>query len=376
MDYLRADDFADPDGSDQTAGLNQLLARARTTRRPVYFPGSLTFHHEGTLDARDTTNLIIDGGSGPSSENNAIPNLVFTGTGGPALDLGSAQGTTVRQLRWEYSSPEFYGDLIQTGHSSAKADPGHLTFDRCWFAGRQGVSESARSLVNLNRAIWVDLRSCYFRYSERAIIGRDPDYSNVVKITRCSFSRQGKPPISNPGEAWSVDTCGFEPLLDDTAGAVEECDPDRFAVGFSYMSNWHGDISEPGGSWLRGRFLGAAIQGNFFGTALDGGSAIELLAGSLGVSIAGNRSDCDWFITALPGQGGPIRGISVNGNSARSPANDFDTKRGDFQRSMIFANEAPSPDIKVTGSQTTGDALSSLLSGLAAGATIIDDTTS
>lgn len=277
-------------GSDATTALQNAVAAAKAQGGTVVIPpGDYPFN--APLDLSDARNVTLLGtGSGPAMGINDGPTrLLYTGTASPAINLASAQGVTLSNLRLEYNNVGFAGALVDTGYSATVSDPAYLLFDRCHFAGR-GTS-AASALIRLRQAIISAVQDCTFKNAQSAIRAPFDAYVNVLRVEGCTFGDTVLPPILNAGQSWSILNCTFEPLAGGKAGAVD-VDPsttERYANGFVYQGNWHGDITTAGGTWVRVRALAGAISGNFFGTALGTGAAVSLLGWSQGCSITGNR---------------------------------------------------------------------------------------
>jgi hypothetical protein len=299
-------------GSDATTALQSAVAAAKAQGGTVVVPpGDYLFN--APLDLSDARNVTILGtGSGPAlGINNGPTRLLYTGTASPAINLASAQGVTLANLRLEYNNTGFTGALVDTGHSAANSDPAYLLFDRCHLAGR-GTS-TASALIRLRQAIISAIQDCTFKNAQSAIRAPFDAYVNVLRVEGCTFVNTALAPILNAGQSWSILNCTFEPLAGGKAGAVdvEPSNTARYASGFVYQGNWHGDITTAGGTWVRVRALAGAISGNFFGTALGTGAAVSLLGGSQGCSVTGNRFETYYGVEF----GEPYSlGISLEGN--------------------------------------------------------------
>lgn len=368
--------------TDDTAAIQAAINAAKATGMEggtVVFPrGRYKFT---TLSLDDSRNIQLVGvgsdASGTSLGSATVrPELLCAATGSATgISLRSCQGITFRNLRIRYTDSSFTGTLIKTGHSPAlQSDPAHLLFDSCSFDGTHGTAVGAAALLNLETSIIVTVRSCAFRHAVRAIIGRTTQYSNVVLVERCEFSGTSDFPIYNPGEAWTIQSCTFEPLSDSRAGAVD-MGSNVYAFGFTYTGNWHGDASVLGHNWVNVRPLGGVIMGNFFGVTAStsaGDAGIGLYAGTQGCLVAGNR------FHRLNTMGNGIEFIGASSYGVTIVANDFQANAplvnpGNAVRPIYMGNNGQ-PNREVTGSRGGNAALASLLTQLADAGIIIDST--
>jgi hypothetical protein len=170
---------------------------------------------------------------------------------GPTADTGNASGSLIilntssnisfQCLAFQYSNPNYNGDLVKTGWSSQPADTSFLVWERCLFSGPPNVT-AARSLLSLPRCIVSTIRECGFRYAKVGIWGEDGAYSNAISVQRCVFNSCDQWAILNPGQSWTINNCTFEP---DSRGRASGIGTDHsgYSMGLVISDCWFGDAS-------------------------------------------------------------------------------------------------------------------------------------
>lgn len=357
--------------ADSTTALQRAFNNAKTGGTIVLTAGDWKYT---TLNLDDAYNVKVIGNGGSAASNSGgstgRTRLICTAGGsGVGISLGSAQGIEFEGVRLCFSNPAFTGKLVRTGWSAANSDAAHLSFRRCAFEGISGAV-SAASLLDLNKAIIVNIDNCAFRYGVRAITGKQAGgYSNVVTISgACEFAYQQLAPIYNPGESWTIENNGFEGLVDGKAGAVD-MDPTFFAFGFKYSNNWHGDQSVAGNDWVRIRALGCSIDGANFFTTLPGDAAVTVMKDTQGIVLQANKFAGG---TAINFADTPVYGAVIQGNDLFGAA-ELIRNQSNAIRPVIQGNgglNAPT----VTGSRESNPAVAQFLTQLASVGHVIDGT--
>ncbi|HWK89100.1 MAG TPA: glycosyl hydrolase family 28-related protein [Longimicrobium sp.] len=370
--------------TDDTAAIQAAINAAKGSGMEggtVVFPrGKYKFTSLSLDDSRNIQLVGVGSDAAGSAYGSATdrPELICAATGtATAISLKSCQGITFRNLRVRYSDASYTGTLIKTGHSATYgSDSAHLDFDSCSFDGTPGTADDCACLLNLETAIVVTVRNCAFRTAVRAIIGRGTQYSNGVLIERCEFAGTSSHPIYNPGEAWTIQSCVFEQLSDNKAGAVDmDATNIVYAIGFTYIGNWHGDAATLGNNWVNVRPLGGVIMGNFFAVTAStstGDAGVGLYAGTQGCLIAGNR------FHRLATKGNGINFLGASSYGVTIAGNDFQAdvplvNPGNAVRPVYIGNNGQ-PNREVTGSRGGNAALASLLAQLADAGLVIDST--
>lgn len=160
-----------------------------------------------TLNLDNNLNRIVFEGTGGRNSPNV---LEYTPDSGHLITLHSSQNVNFRQMGFAYSNPAYAADLVDLDWSDKNADSAYIDFDDCFFKGTESA-KNARSLLRLNHAIICTVNRCGFIWTNIGILGQDPVYSNAHTITGCTFNNCDEAAIKNPGEAWTILNCTFEP---------------------------------------------------------------------------------------------------------------------------------------------------------------------
>ena len=214
--------------------------------------------------------------------------IVYEGLLEPFVSLASAQRITLRDLRLSYSHPGFQGRLVAC--DTTGSDPAYLWFDNVVLSGRP-TATGAIALLELNRAIMVDVARCRFSHAQVGIAGVRDSYSNNVAIRAgTTFAQLDRVAVLNAGESWTVQGCTFQQLRSGQAGAYTQT-PTYYARALTFDTCWFGDVSANGGSWISPVLvLGLQLRNNSFGTPGAGPTDVCVrVQGSQAVTILGNR---------------------------------------------------------------------------------------
>jgi hypothetical protein len=234
-------------------------------------------------------------------------NLHFTGDGyQPFLQLLGCGLWIFEDIHFTYSNAAFTGAIVETGRGILHSnDSAEFTFNRCSFYGTDDVigNHHARSGLSLKNVINVRVHDCTFTACLIGIDGHDNllGYANSILIDGCTFHKLGDgvpvanapaprtcASIRNPGEAWSIINCTFEPLQTSSGGFASQNailqDLDYDSLGTTIIGNWMGD-GDGYGPWVTLRGHGTNLSGNL----VANGSTALRFGGCNGLSITGNR---------------------------------------------------------------------------------------
>jgi hypothetical protein len=274
-----------------------------------------------TLNLNDNKHRVVF--EGTADRNFPENSLEFTRATGHLVTLYSAHDVSFRQIKFAYANTAYAGDLVDLDWSDPQhpSDPAYVDFDDCTFTGTTSV-KNARSLLRLNRAIICSVRRCGFLWTNIGILGQDGAYSNAHTITECAFNFCDGAAIKNPGEAWTIINCTFEP---DSYGRASGIDHDPKApigpaYGLTIIGGWFGDAKVAGKCWITAKTLGMALVGARMGQAgpdvNDG--CLKLLEGCQGVTVLGGALEGTGII--LPEGNHHVLGLTVIGTDFnRSP---------------------------------------------------------
>lgn len=235
---------------------------------------------------------------------------IYTGAAGDAVTLRSACQVALHELRVSATHPSFTGHLVSTGWSEQQADASHLTFDDVEF-GLAG--DVGRAGLRLDRAIFARVQHCQFAGTYWGILGVDGSYSNVVSIRDCAFYSLRHAGIFNAGEAWSIESNGFEPLVNGTAAAYSQ-DIATIAKGLRFCGNWCGDVTVPGGAWLSVRASGLTVEGNLFGTAGGPDEPVIRMFAVQGATVTTSHNQVSSAFVSFEPDAGLSRNVSIVSN--------------------------------------------------------------
>lgn len=295
--------YAQPSGGDDSASIQSAIETIRSAGGGTLRcrPGAV-YHFASPIRFDDCWRFTVEG-------NHSTWN--YTGHAADAITLKSAVLGTFRELRLTYSDPAFGGHLVSTDWSARALDASHLSFRDVEFSGP--ANGNARALLRLNRAIFTAVDHCQFMGGHIGILGCDGAYSNITRIVSSAFYSLRFAGIYNAGEGWTIDSNGFEPLTSGQACAYTQ-DMSTVAKGFAYTRNWHGDITQPGGSWVSVRASGLSLDANYFGS--PGGPAdpcLRLFAVQGGQITANHNQTTACFADFRP-EAGVSRNVTLMSN--------------------------------------------------------------
>jgi hypothetical protein len=302
---------ADATGAnDSTAAIQRAIDdAARAGGGVVLFPaGTYTCRRQLTADRSTGVRLLGTGTETVDAARTAT--IRYEGAGPVFISARSSTGFGLTGLGITYSDPAFTGILLDL---SGLADDENSAFARIEECVLEGAGPSgARALICLERATISTISNCNLANAQTAILGRlaADRYSNAVQVRSCQFINTVTAPITNPGEAWLVEGCTFEPLGNGEAGAIT-C---KFAASaLSVVGCWMGDVGGANGTaWIEFQGSGLQVSGNLINGS-PGTVGVRMLSGdNAGIDIRGNAFDRHAVAVDLgPGQ----RGVSILGNA-------------------------------------------------------------
>ncbi len=197
-----------------------------------------TYRIGSQLSFADTTGLVFRGAGTKTAGAEAGTIFIVTDTD-PLFDCSSVNGLTVEGIRTK--SETSVGTITEWDLSEA----GHVTFRDCALQASTGLA------VDLDKALFINFENCQFNGGKHQIRGKNGDYSNVVNITGCNFvGGADSYRILNPGEAWTIINCNFQPTKKNTAKAIRT-EPGEEFFGFTILGCGFYDATNSGSIWLR-----------------------------------------------------------------------------------------------------------------------------
>jgi len=310
----------------------------------VLFPSGHTFRCETTLNLDNKNSIHLVGTGGGQSEQPRVT-LSYVGAGAADdafISLRNTRGIEIRNLHIASNNVEFDGMLASTDQNST-AQPGAqlLLIDYCAFSG----TADNKALLRLNEAISSKVTNSRFVGGKIGILGRDEDlnleyrnYSNKITIDNNFFAGQVTTAIKNAGEAWLIQNCTFEPLLNKQSGAYRQ-DLGYHAMGLSFINNWFGDVEIAGGIAIEVRANGFIATGNLFSSP-DGLAMTTIkLHSSEGVSITGNQFYGSGSV-AIDLTSSTSFGVHIAGNNFRTQPAEPIVNRQWVTNLVILGNSA------------------------------------
>jgi hypothetical protein len=182
---------------------------------------------------------------------------------------------------------------VDLTHSAKALDSAYGTFERCQFAG---LSIRSANGFNLDKAIVMAFRDCYFQNLNVACIGQKEagSYSNSIRWDGCTFTGMKVSPLKNAGDAWYISACTFDsPMFGGAAGAYSQDAGIAAPRATTFTGCWMGDVAEtaPASTWINWKGNGLNVTTNLIGGSLGKETifGINVQAGSTAIHISGNR---------------------------------------------------------------------------------------
>jgi hypothetical protein len=237
---------------------------------------------------------------------------IYTGTGTRAIDARDTGGFRIDGMQIVYSSASFTGSLIDvsglTPGSSVTFTPTIYNSFLGTSTGRTGTA----TLVNAGGTVDLTLDTSYFYHGAPSLLGEGIIGQNVrTTIRNNTFAFNENVTISSCGVNWIVEGNSFEP---NTVGQAETFGTiSAFPCqGGVWTSNFFGDVTADGGTWIDGFFQGTSFIGNQMAgpTGVANTTGIKLNS-SAGVVVSGNRFE---LLTNAINCVASNNGVRVNGN--------------------------------------------------------------
>ena len=291
--FISVKDFgAVGDGTtDDTDAIIKTITAAKTLGKSrIYFPSGC-YVISSSINVTNFSGFIFfgDGGNYFFDQSKGTC-LKYTGISGYLMGFDSCNSFSIQDMWFTYSSSSFTGELVWTDNT-AGLDTNSGEFLRCTFGGLTPSAINASNLLRIKKSYMMDVTQCLFI---RGKIGVGIyAYGNIINFTRNQFQACGTNAVyayTGSLEDITFYKNTFEPLSNGKASAFDSANG-VYIFGFTYMSNWHGDVTAAGaGYWSRivgGR--GVKISGNTFGASGGGADDYALSIGnSLGVDISAN----------------------------------------------------------------------------------------
>lgn len=276
-----------PAATANTSVLNAAIAALPATGGTLIIPAG-QYYFDGEINAENTRTVTIRSTGGGTRVSTAAVAFVYTGTGSRFINARSSHGFALAGLSLQYTASGFTGSLVDLSHSAAATDSAYADIDSCTFLGVNAAGQTA-ILVNLDKAIASSVHGCTFTGAGTAIRGRasSVSYSNGITIdAECLFIDQAVMPIKNAGQAWTVDSCVFEPRKDGSAGAYA-FDSGCSSNGLTIKGCWFGDATN-GGVWITWSGNGLNLEGNYIAGNATATAVLFTTSSNSGVTIVGN----------------------------------------------------------------------------------------
>ena len=314
--------------TDDTAAIQAAINSInRIVGGTVYFPAEYTFNCSSVLNMDGKWNLTLLGGS-TRGGNIGFPNIRYTGGGStPFMSLRSVNSFSMENMRIEYTSHLFTGDLIKTNDTNGIGVPIYINFKNSSFKGAyEGFAptatspDNASSLINLSQAITVTIEGCFFGAAQYGVIGRD--YNSFVAgivIEGSAFNYYAIAAIANFNQGGIIRNNVFEPGAG-VKTVVYTHNAINGVKGFVMTGNWIGDalLTTARAPFISVVGQGIEISGNTMTEAKINQTFIQVVSTSNGVKITGNDFQGNLPSVAIkfvsPG-GGYTRGVEISGNS-------------------------------------------------------------
>lgn len=285
----------------QTANVNAVNKAIASLWRSVIhiqlkgFGGTIGFqtgkyyYFNGTLDFSKQTGFFV------KSTSNQTAKLFYTAPGtSPFISLDSAQRVVFHDLELVYTNAAYTGKLVKVGHAADwESDPVNIDFRRVTFSGTE-ASRRAAALLWFDTALISTVEDSRFYHAKVGVLGRGTNHlsSNIITVRNNIFTFISDAATKNPYQSWTIENNTVE-AFGGGSWTLTALDPGFVSYGINIRGNWIGDIDKvqrvPAIQILS---YGGVIEGNYITTSHTGvetAPAIQLLGGTQGVVISGNR---------------------------------------------------------------------------------------
>lgn len=252
----------------------------------VYIPQGMTILCTKPIRIIHSGARLI-GASSAGAEAN-VSTLIYSGTGARFIDARDTAGFVIENIRVQYSSSSFAGNLIDL--SSAIGNVSAYPIIRECILEPNTSRTGTATLINLAATVDALVEKNFFRHGLPCIVGQAIAGQNVrTTIRNNTFSLSDSYCIVEGGESWVVEGNSFEPRTTGIGQAFVNT-VSKPCIGMTWFGNWFGDITVGTGTvWIDGYFDGLNFSGNtMYGEGTIGGVGIKLNS-SAGITMAGNK---------------------------------------------------------------------------------------
>lgn len=290
-----------------SAFINNLLPAIPTFGGTIDFTQGDFLFSRG-LNLSNRVNIKIRGYGGPSTNSTPTTRLIYTGSDSSTfLNLGSCNGFVLENLGIGWNNASYSGYLIDLRHTVGHANTNNNVFHHCVLRSVGSGGNLLPALVTMDGSYGNIFDLVSFFGGQYNVIGLTDmwGFVNAPVFRACFFSSAAISAILNPGVAWHLDTCIFEPLASGAAGAItQDSNGISLSHGLTITSPWMGDaLDSATGTWITWSGTGLAVAGG----------QMFLAANTTGFKL--NANNCI---------GINIRGVYLGSSSITNPAVGID----------------------------------------------------
>jgi len=211
--------------------------------------------------------------------------ITYSGTGARFIDARGSAAFELDHIGVGYSNAAFTGTLVDASPATGPAYSNLLNIHDAVLGG--GALTSAAIIVDLDQINYATIERCLIgggAVGVRGIGGAGLAFSNVVRLRDVNFSSTGSSyqltscAIQNPGQAWEVDGCNFEPLASGAPGALRsESAVNSLGQGVTFRGCWLGDVTAAG-TWFN-------VIGSIGGLTIEGCYISGIVGSTVGITL-------------------------------------------------------------------------------------------
>ncbi len=266
--------------------------------------------------------------------NGAVLNVNLTGSG-IAFDIRSSALFTLKNGKVLVNSA-FTGDVFNLNRDpvGGVSDTFYPVFSDIYFEGTGTSGQWGGTALNLDGCIIGSYSRIEFVGGASAVkgIGETNTFSNVHRFEKCTFAQQSANAVLGLGEAWTFDSCVFEPKSDGTISGITSLT--YASHGLTLIDCWTGDSST--GTFLDAATVyGCAVVGGFY----YGGATAFKFSASEGLTFTGIRAAVTTVFNLTNCAGFVVKGGSLQGALVRSGTNTQFDLTGYTGLTGVSANE-------------------------------------
>jgi hypothetical protein len=306
------------DGStDDTAAFNACLQAAQNAGGGVCMVPSTVTHScviAQRINMQGFQGVALAGP--PDVVPNTTPTLLFTAgnSWSPLINMQSTSRVSLRNLNLVYNNSGFTGTFIDLSSPSLSIMD---SITDCDIQGTQGVAVGANPVINLDKAINVNIERNIMQWAVNGIVGANTSsFANVIHVRDNFFQWFSGIMMLSFGQSWTIEGNTFEMVGSSTTYPVALDGNFVGCTGCAISGNWIGDTSSTFTSWLvQGNFQGTSFAGNHIEGYARAQSASGMYIGGSGMSITGNNFFSLSIAVGIPSGG---NGLITQGNSYSS----------------------------------------------------------